>query len=96
MAHETGDRPATIWDVIVPQLPQKTETPLRFVARALGLKLSEVEALLKLPPTAERLLELNRLSQYRHLALANRVWPHCTWFDYRLDRKALHPTRAPK
>jgi hypothetical protein len=35
MAHENGNQPATIWDVIVPQLPQKAETPLRFIARAL-------------------------------------------------------------
>jgi hypothetical protein len=37
-------------------------------------------------------LELNHLAQQRHLALANRVWPNCTWFDYRLDPQALHPT----
>ncbi len=91
MIHEASDQPLTVWDVIAPQLPQKAETPLRFIARALGFSVSEVQGLLRLPPTAERLLELNRLSQYRHLALANRVWPNCTWFDYRLDRKALHP-----
>jgi hypothetical protein len=43
------------------------------IARALGAKRSEVEPLLSAAPTAEALLNLNRLAQIKHWALANRV-----------------------
>ena len=52
------------------------------MARALGVGLAEVETLLQAAPTAEGLLNLNRLAQYRHLALAHRVWPQCTWLEW--------------
>ncbi len=91
MVYQAVENATTLWDVIAPQLPQKAETPLRFIARALGLKVAGVESLLKSPISAETLLNLNRMAQQRHLAVANRVWPHCTWFDWRVERQGLHP-----
>ncbi len=91
MVYQAVQDAITLWDVIVPQLPQKAETPLRLIARALGLKVAEVEGLMKSPVNAKALLNLNRLAQYRHLAIANRVWPHCTWFDWRVECRGLHP-----
>ncbi len=91
MVYQTVENAKTLWDVIAPQLPQKANTPLHLLARALGLKVAEVEGLLKSPVSAQALLNLNRLAQQRHLALAKRVWPHCTWFDWRVERQGLHP-----
>ncbi|MFC1960233.1 hypothetical protein ACFLYO_05950 [Chloroflexota bacterium] len=59
------------------------DAPLHHIARALGTGRQETEALLQVPPTAEALLNLNRLAQVRHFALAHRVWPNCTWLDWR-------------
>ncbi len=66
------------------------DIPLYQIARALGVRLAAAEDLLKSAPTAEALLNLNRLAQYRHLALANRVWPHCTWLAWE-NRRADPP-----
>ncbi len=61
------------------------------IARALGVSLSEVDALLLEALTAESLLNLNRLVQHKHLALANRVWPNCTWLDFDSRHGPQHP-----
>jgi hypothetical protein len=37
------------------------------------------------------LLNLNRLVQHKHLALANRVWPNCTWLEWDLPQIEQHP-----
>jgi hypothetical protein len=58
------------------------DIPLYQIARALGVRPSAAEDLLNAAPTADTLLNLNRLAQYRHLALANRVWPNCTWLAW--------------
>ncbi len=68
----------------------KRDIPLYQIARALGVRPAVAEELLKAAPTAEALLNLNRLAQYRHLALANRVWPHCTWLAWE-NRNAEPP-----
>jgi len=61
------------------------------IARALGVKRTELNTLLSAEPTVEALLNLNRLAQLRHLALANRVWPNCTWLDWRNRQDESHP-----
>lgn len=61
------------------------------VARALGVKLPEVEPLLSAAPTAEMLLNLNRLARTKHLALANRVWPNCSWLAWENHQAEQHP-----
>jgi len=61
------------------------------IARALGVNRSEVEPLLSAAPTAEALLNLNRLAQVRHLALANRVWPNCSWLAWENHQAEQHP-----
>jgi len=61
------------------------------IARALGVKRSEVESLLSAAPTAEALLNLNRLAQVRHLVLANRVWPNCSWLAWENRQGEQHP-----
>ncbi len=58
------------------------DIPLHQIACALGVRPAAAEDLLKAAPTADALLNLNRLAQYRHLALANRVWPNCTWLAW--------------
>ncbi|MFC1961136.1 hypothetical protein ACFLYO_10540 [Chloroflexota bacterium] len=58
------------------------DVPLHHIGRALGIRRQEVETLLQSAPTAEVLLYLNRLAQYRHLALVDRVWPNCTWLEW--------------
>lgn len=74
-------------------LSDRTETTIQthHIARALGIKRSEVDTLLAAAPTADALLNLNRLAQLRHLALANRVWPNCTWLDWRNRQDESHP-----
>jgi hypothetical protein len=37
------------------------------------------------------LLNLNRLVQHKHLALANRVWPNCTWLEWDSPQIEQHP-----
>jgi len=68
-----------------------TDLTLHHAARALGVKRSEVEPLLSAAPTAAALLNLNRLSQVRHLALANRVWPNCSWLAWENRQDEQHP-----
>jgi hypothetical protein len=70
------DQPSSIRDWLVHQ--SAGDIPLYRIARALGVSPQKAEELLQAAPTAEALLNLNRLAQYRHLALANRVWPNCT------------------
>ncbi len=66
------------------------DIPLCQIARALDVRPAAAEDLLKAAPTADALLNLNRLAQYRHLALANRVWPNCTWLAWE-NRNAEPP-----
>lgn len=61
------------------------------IAWALRVKRSEVEPLLSAAPTAEALLNLNRLAQVRHLALANRVWSNCSWLAWEYHQDEQHP-----
>ncbi len=68
-----------------------TDLTPHHIARALGVKRSEVESLLSAAPTAEALLNLNRLAQVRHLALANRVWPNCSWLAWENHQAEQHP-----
>lgn len=68
-----------------------TDIELHHIARALGVNHSEVEPLLSAAPTAETLLNLNRLAQVRHLALANRVWPNCSWLAWENHQAEQHP-----
>jgi hypothetical protein len=89
MPTTTNQPPATIraW------LAQRgvTDLPEHHVARALGVKRSEVETLLSAAPTAQALLNLNRLAQVKHMALANRVWPNCTWLAWENRHNAQQP-----
>jgi hypothetical protein len=55
------------------------DIPPHRMARALGVRVQKVEEPLLAAPTAEVLLNLNRLAQYHYLALTNRVWPNCPW-----------------
>jgi len=68
-----------------------TDITPHHIARALGVKRSEVEPLLSTAPTAEALLNLNRLAQVKHLALANRVWPNCSWLAWENHQTEQHP-----
>jgi hypothetical protein len=76
----TSETPDTIRAWLVQQ--GAADVPCHHMARALGVGLAEVETLLQVAPTAEGLLNINTLAQYRHLALAHRVWPHCTWLEW--------------
>jgi plasmid maintenance system antidote protein VapI len=58
------------------------DIPSHRLARALGVRVQQVEELLRAAPTAETLLNLNRLAQYRYLALTSRVWPDCPWLAW--------------
>src|SRR5258708_20728390 len=82
MTQLTNDYSQTIWDVVGAKLPQQASTPMRLIARALGVKTQEAQILLKQPTTAEALLKLHTLAQYRYLAIANRVWPILPWLDW--------------
>lgn len=68
-----------------------TDIELHHIARALGMNRSEVEPLLSAAPTTKALLNLNRLAQVRHLALANRVWPNCSWLAWENHQAEPHP-----
>jgi len=81
---------STIQEWLAHHFPKEPPS-LNHIARALGVKRSEVPVLMNAAPTAEALLHLNQLAQYRHLALANRVWPHCTWLDWHTKEKGIHP-----
>jgi hypothetical protein len=69
----------------------KADITPHHIARALGVKRSEVDPLLSAAPTAETLLNLNRRAQVRHLALANRVWPNCSWLAWENRQAEQHP-----
>ncbi|MBE2194401.1 MAG: hypothetical protein IAE83_09505 [Anaerolinea sp.] len=71
---------------------QKTgrDVPLHHLARALGVSRERATALLDAAPTAESLLELNHLAQLHLLALTDRAWPHCSWFEWEYREKP-HP-----
>ncbi len=87
--HEPPKPPATIRDWLAQH--GVGDVSLHHIARTLGKSHQVTEALLQNPVTSETLLNLNRLAQYRHLALANRVWPHCTWLEWRGQQTRSHP-----
>ncbi len=86
-----GLLPATAWDLIAPYLPQKAATPLRLVARALGVDNQTAQMLLTQSPTKAVLFDLNRRALYRYLAIVRRTWPHCPWFDWQMRERDLPP-----
>ncbi len=45
-APKSGPIPVTVWNLIAPYLPPKAVTPLRFVARALGVDNQTAQRLL--------------------------------------------------
>jgi len=89
MSTTVNQQPATIQAWLTER--GVTDLTSHHIARALGLKRSEVEPLLSIAPTAEALLNLNRLAQVRHLALANRVWPNCSWLAWENRQGEQHP-----
>src|SRR5450432_3806832 len=80
----------SVWEVLVDKFPQQAQTPRHYLARALGLKMTEANALLKQPAIAETLLRVHTMAVYRYLALVNRVWPHCPWWEDRTSTRSLH------
>jgi hypothetical protein len=68
------------------------DIPLYRIARALGVKRWLAESLLAGTLTVESLLNLHTLAQYRHLALVQRLWPHCPWFEWQNRPYKVHAT----
>ncbi len=85
-----NEQPASIRDWLIQQ--SAGDIPLHRIARALGVSHQKAGELLNAAPTAETLLNLNRLAQVRHLALANRVWPNCPWLAWETKRSQPYPT----